>query len=404
MNSLERKKVKSPMLWLLLSILTLSCNTLAEINISGYAKSFAVAQDNLDNDLFQAPEIYQSQNSARIMLEGFSGRAVWQVHYELSPVFVSSALAVDLTTFNVVSENYRLTDIQTSLTDDPNEKNQVYQNLDRLNVQLQLDQGDLTIGRQAISFGSARIINPTDIFLPFDVRTFNTEYRTGVDAVRFQKPMGELGEIDVGIVLGEDADADNSAAFLQLRGNYNGKDLQFAVIEYAKQTLVGFGIQTAIGNFGFWFEAANVDGDESYIRVSTGMDYAFTEHIFGQLEYHYNGAGSDDSEDYLAQLSSLPYQKGGIFLLGEDYLMPSVSMQLSSLLTVSAQAIINLSDDSAFASVTAQYNIAENFYMDFGYYHFSGDDLSITPVGAPEFQSEYGPNPDTLYTSIRYYF
>ncbi|MBL6690005.1 MAG: hypothetical protein ISP91_06400 [Pseudomonadales bacterium] len=375
----------------------------AEVNLTGYAKSFAVGQDELDNPVIMADEIYQSQNSLRLMWEGFSERIVWQLHYEMSPVFVSEELNASVPTFNVVEDSYRLTDIDPTLLREDN-KNQVYQNLDRLNVQIQMDAGDLTIGRQAISFGSARIINPTDIFLPFDVRTFNTEYRTGVDAVRFQRPWGELGEIDVGIVLGDDADPENSAAFLQVRTNANGVDYHMAAIRFAEQDLLGFGVQSALGDMGFWFEVANVWGDEDYLRLSTGLDYAFSENTFGQVEYHYNGAGSDEPEDYLANLQTLPYQRGGVFLLGEHYLIPGYTVQLSPLWFVGLQAIVNLTDSSAFASVSAEYNVAENFYMDFGYYRFVGDDLEVSNNGLPEFGSEYGPNPNTLYMSIRYYF
>ncbi len=405
MEKLNGTNVSNPVRLFCIACLLLACFTVsAEINFTGYAKSFAVAQDEFDNPVFQADKLYQSQNSMRFMLEGFSEKVVWQIHYELSPVLVSGKLPVGLPTFNVVGDSYRLTDIESTLGTSEDRKNQLYQNLDRFNVQFQLDAGDLTIGRQAISFGSARIINPSDVFLPFDVRTFNTEYRNGVDAVRFQRPWGELGEIDIGIVLGDGADSETSAAFLQLRANHNGKDYQFAIIEYSKQTLTSLGLQSAIGDFGFWFEAAYVDGDEDYVRLSTGMDYAFSGNTFGQLEYHHNGAGSSDPGDYLGNLSSISYQRGGVFLLGEDYLMPSFSVVLSPLWSLSALAIYNLSDDSAFISVSAEYNIAVNFYMDFGYYHFIGDDLEVTPVGIPAFQSEYGPNPDTVYVSIRYYF
>lgn len=386
-----------------LMIVATSVPLQAEINISGYLKSFAVSQDELDNPVFQADRIYQSQNSARLMLDGFSGSITWQLHYELSPVFVSDSLPVGIPTFNVVDDNYRFSDPDPNLLGDDN-KNKVFQNLDRLNIQVQMDAGDLTIGRQAISFGSARIINPTDVFLPFDVRTFNTEYRTGVDAVRFQRPWGELGEIDIGVVLGEDAKSDNSAAFLQVRTNRNGTDYQLALIEFADQQLTGLGLQTAIWDLGFWLEGAYVNGDENYLRLSTGVDYSFSENTFAQVEYHYNGAGSDDHRDYLSSLDSTPYQRGGIFLLGKNYIMPSFTVQLSPLWFVATQAIYNLNDHSAFLSLSAEYNIAENFYMDFGYYHFSGDDFSLDEAGLPDFESEYGPNPDTLFVSIRYYF
>lgn len=374
-----------------------------DLHFSGYAKSFAVIQDRLDNPLFSADTVYQSQNSLRLMLEAFGERAVWQLHYEVSPVMISRRFAFDIPSFNIVGDSYRLSDIEPSLSSEDS-KTQVYQNLDRFNVQLQLDQGDLTIGRQAIAFGSARIINPTDVFLPFDVQTFNTEYRTGVDAIRFQRPMGELGELDVGIVLGDGADTETSAAFLQLRGNVNGKDLHFALIEYSRQTLVGAGLQTALGNFGFWLEAASVSGDEDFVRASLGLDYAFTEFTFGQVEYHYNGAGSDDPNDYIALASSHPYQRGGVFLFGEQYLIPSLSIQLSPLWVVSTMGILNLSDDSSFFSLSAAHNIAENFYMDYGIYLFTGEDLDISPLGVPVLGSEYGASPDMFYTSIRYYF
>lgn len=370
---------------------------------SGYVKSFAVAQDEISTDFLAQKTTYQLQNSVRLMWEKFGDTTIWQIHYEISPVFVSRQQPIEGSTFNIVGDSYRLTDIQSSLSDEDN-KNQLYQNLDRLNLQWQFERGDLTIGRQAISFGSARFINPTDIFLPFNVQTFNQEYRTGVDAIRYQSPLGELGEFDVGIVFGKDAKAENSAAFLQLRGNANGMDLQFVLTRFAEQTMVGAGVQSAIFDFGFWFEGANVTGDYHYFRASIGLDYAFTMNTFAMVEYHYNGAGSNNPEDYLALFGTLPYQKGGVFLLGEEYLMPALSIQLSPLWSMGLQAIYNLSDDSAFMSISAEYNVAEDFYMDFGFYHFLGDKLTTVPPGIPLLQSEYGTNPDTVYASLRFYF
>ncbi len=405
MAGLNKTNVASFWLLSLAWLVVIAAPASAGVELRGYIKSFAVAQGAIDNDFIDSPTTYQSQNSARIMFEGFNESVVWQLHYELSPVFNSRSPERLSQTFNVVSGSYRLTDLQTTLAGtEADDKSQLFQNLDRLNVQFQFDAGDLTLGRQAISFGSARIINPTDVFLPFDVRTFNTEYRTGVDAVRFQRPWGDLGEMDVGVVLGADADPENSAAFLQLRNNVNGTDYHLAVIRFSEQDLVGAGLQTSLGNFGYWFEAAHVSGDSSYNRLSTGLDYALSEHVFAQVEYHYNGAGSDSPNDYLTLLDAIPYQRGGVFLLGEHYLIPAITWQLSPLWFLSGQAIINLSDDSAFVSLSAEYNVAENFYMDFGYYHFAGDDLFLSPPGTPVLGSEYGTNPDTLYASLRYYF
>ncbi len=375
----------------------------AESRFSGYIKSWAVAQDQVRTDILVLDTTFQSQNSIRLMWEDFSGNRVFQIHYEVSPVLLSRTLPLETPTFNVISGNYRLQDISRTLTDST-EKNQVYQNLDRLNLQWQFKAGDLTIGRQAISFGSARLINPTDIFLPFDVQTFNQEYRTGVDAVRFQAPLGDLGEFDIGIVLGDDAHSENSAAFVQLRENIRGMDLQFSLTRFGDETLAGGGIQTSLGDFGFWFELAGATGEKDYLRTSIGTDYAFTENTFMMVEYHFNGAGASNAENYLNLGETIPYRRGGVFLLGKNYLMPSLTIQLTPLWSSSLQAIINLDDPSAFIMLAATWNARDNLYADFGLYHFTGKKLTTNNAGLPFLRSEYGTNPDMLYASLRYYF
>ncbi len=375
-----------------------------QTNISGYLKTYAVIQNSVANDFFNLNTIYQTQNSGRLMVETFGDDLVFQFHYELSPLSVSRLVGGDLQAYSIVGDNYRLSDLETTLTNDPSSKTQLYQNLDRLNVQLQLKAGDLTIGRQAIAFGAARFINPIDVFLPFDLRTFNTEYRTGVDAIRFQRPLGALGEIDVGLVLGANADLASSAAFVQVRNNINGKDFNFSLIEYAQQTLIGGGVQSELGDLGFWFETAYVDGDVDYVRLSTGLDYAFKEHIFGMIEYHYNGAGSQQPNTYLPLYETTPYQRGGVFLLGESYLIPSISLQVSPLLSLALQGILNLNDHSAYTSIAAEYNVADNFYMDFGVYVFSGAALTLSPDQTLRLGSEYGGNPNMFFSSLRWYF
>ena len=394
-------------------LLNTTYSATADSKFTGTLKSFALVQDEVNSNFFTARKTYQLQSSVRLMWEKFNtntsagrtsaGRTLWQIHYELSPVLLSRQQPLDSPTFAILGDSYRLKDLRGSLSGKTS-KNQVYQNLDRFNVQWQFPQGDLTVGRQAISFGSARIINPTDIFLPFNVQTFNQEYRTGVDAIRYQAPLGELGEIDMGLVLGEDGKPESSAIFLQLRGNVDGKDLQFAVTRFAEQTLVGAGIQAALGNYGFWFELASVKGETDYVRASVGLDYAFTENSFAMIEFHHNGAGAAEPDEYLSLLTTLRYQRGGVFLLGQNYLIPSVSVQLSPLWGVRVQAIYNLTDDSAFFSLSAEYNVAENFYIDFGIYHFFGDEITGLAQGRPLLRSEYGTSPDVMYSSLRFYF
>ncbi len=365
--------------------------------VSGHVKSFNIASE-ADAGL---QTTYLSQNSLRVKWETLGNVAAWQFHYELSPTFASRAsFAPDVSGSG--GSHYRLSDPPSRLGSDTT-KHPVFGNLDRLNLQLRFDHGDVTIGRQAITLGSSRIINPTDVFVPFNVQTFNTEYRNGIDAVRYQRPLGMVGELDLGMVMGNDMNSETSALFLQVRINHGEKDLQFAAIQFANQTLTGFGVQSALGEFGFWLEAASVTGDQDYVRVSTGLDLALSELTIAQIEYHFNGAGTDEPLDYLINRSGRAYQSGGVFLLGKHYLMPSLSHQISPLLGISVLGIFNLTDGSTFLAMSGEFNAGRNVYLDLGLYQFTGSG-PVPGAGGISLGSEYGASPNVVYGALRYYF
>ena len=382
-------------------------------NFGGYIKSFAIAQsaieiEGLPTDIDDVDDLYQSQNSLRLMADAFTGENVaWQLHYEVTPIFFSRAASSNPfsnTTFSSANNNYRLTDIKPTI-EDSMAKRVTYQNLDRLNARFNLESGDLTIGRQVISLGSARMINPTDVFLPFKVTTLNQEYRTGIDMVRFQKSMGELSEIDMGIVLGDDAKTENSAAFINGQSNWKGSDISVTAIRFAEQNLFGSGIESSIGDMGVWFETAWVFGDDSYNRTSVGVDYSFSTHVFGQIEYHYNGAGEADPKGYRDLQDHVAYQKGGVFLLGKNYLMPSLSWTATPILTLTVSSLLNLDDASAFVNASGSYSLGDELGMNFGLYLFYGDRLAYQPAPpVVTIQSEYGSNSNLAYISLNYFF
>ena len=375
----------------------------AEVNFSGYAKNYSIYQEKIDNEVFKLDDLFSTQTSTRLLLEGFDDKFIWQLHYEIGLETNSHRQALDDRLFNSNRQTYRLTDIERTLGPE-DEKNRVVQNLDRINMQFNVANGDLTVGRQAITLGAARAINPTDVFLPFDVTAFNTEYRIGIDAIRYQKQIGQLSEIDIGIVLGENGKTENSAAFLKYQTNVSGSDYQVTAIRFAEQNLLGFGIQSSIGDFGTWLEFAAVQGDVDYNRASIGTDYAISENVFFMVEYHYNGAGSEDTADYIVEQFTKPYQAGGVFLLGQDYLIPSLSWQKSALTTINLQMLLNLNDQSAFTSLSVDRSISENFYIGLSLYLFSGDDISQSNVGLPNLNSEYGTSPSQLFVNFGYYF
>ena len=387
--------------WLLIILVLLS--EPVRTDFSGSLKAFVITQEPIDNGLFAAPEQSSLQMPLRLMWDqNLTQRVNFEAHLQLTPVLSTESLG-SLRDASRRDPTYRFDDLKSTLGNGA-EKSLTLQNLDRFNVQVRLEQGDLTLGRQSIAFGNSRFVSPSDVFLPFDVKTLDQEYRRGVDAVRYQASIGDLSEIDIGFVMGSSAQSQTSAAFMQARTNVKGQDYQVTLIDYADQLLMGVGVEGSLGSSGYWAEVAATQGSADYLRASVGVDFALNAFSLVMFEYHYNGPGAKEPEGYLAAQGSAAYDQGGVYLLGRHYLAAGLQAQMNPLLSVSGQALMNLSDHSAFLSLATSYNASDNTYIDFGYYHFLGDavvgasDLGLMPG------SEYGISPRSLYVSLRWYF
>ena len=469
----------------LLSTIVLPMNCYADsFSFSGYVKSYALAQESvsiqsesIDKSLIEsittekitiennsvqntAQSIagnFQSQNALRLMTSYLSSsKGNIEIDYEIQPLYFSNStmaeyytkenLGVIGGTVSSASNQYRFKDLDAVLSDVGN-LGVVLQNLDRFNYQYSNQYGDLTIGRQVLSFGSARFTNPTDIFIPFAIQTLNQEYRVGIDAIRYKADVGDFAVIDMGLVIGEDGKKQNSAAFLRGKNSIQGNDIEAIAIILDDAWLLGGGIERSIGDFGFWFEAAYMDWQQShnrnvidtvndtighhplesvavdnfatntlplagaytdnYWRSSIGSDYALNEDVIIMIEYHYNGAGSNNVEDYTKLATQAPYQKAGVYLYGEHYLIPALTWLASPLVSVSASAFYNISDSSVFLTLSSETSWSDNLYSDFGLYISHGDTLQYNASNADigyTLGSEFGAYPLSIYASLRYYF
>jgi len=114
------------------------------------------------------------------------------------------------------------------------------------------------VGRQAIAWGNARIINPTDIIAPFSFNELDTEERRGVDAVRVRIPLGMMDELDLGVVAGRDFNRDRSAFFIRGKTYLLKTDLSLLMTGFRKHLMIGFDLSRSVGGAGIWLEAAHV--------------------------------------------------------------------------------------------------------------------------------------------------
>ncbi len=404
--------------------------TAGSFSIGGFYKSFFTAYnppkiDNLGNLNLNTGDYGIVTNRLRVNAGyGISGKARFDVSYDFIPRVQDQNIFNALfgsASLNSNSLSYRLDDLDRRLYPAPGDSAgsfTVNQNLDRLSLSLALPHADIILGRQAIAWGSARVINPTDVIAPYTYQELDTEDRIGVDAARLRIPLGFMGEIDAGYIFGDKAEFENSAVFLRGKYYIAKTDISALAVGFRENLMLGFDMARSVGGAGVWAEGAYVfdkalsdslrNSAYDYFRLSVGGDYSFTGKLYGFAEYHYNQAGKSNSDDYSTLATNPAYTEGAVYLLGQHYFTPGATYQLTPLITLSGEALCNLNDQSVFLSLQGEYNIAENVYLSTGAFIGLGENPAVRYTGAfptgVQTKSEFGSYPDILFSSFRFYF
>ena len=401
------------------------CAIAAGLSIHGYYKNFFVVYDapGLAGQVPLPEELIKGAVTNRIRCNVSYRANDWlslNVSYNLLPrIQDPSLLAARSNAARFPS--YRFADLDRRLYPDNMEDVQsfaVFQNLDRALFTISIPSADVYLGRQAIAWGSARAVNPTDILVPFTFDELDSEDRRGVDALRLRVPLGFMGELDAGYVFGDDFVFDQSAFFLRGKFHAAKTDVSAMLIGFRENLLFGIDLARSIGGAGFWLEGAYVFTDAlgenctcsgaDYFRGTIGLDYAFTGELYGFAEYHFSQAGADNPSAYLSLPDDPAYTDGAVYLWGRHYFIPGFSYQFTPLLIGSGQALINIEDPSVLVAPQLEYNIAEDIYLSAGAFigigkspqGVLGEDLQPLLT----FRSEFGRYSDMYFTSFRVYF
>ena len=160
--------------------------------------------------------------------------------------------------------NYRAFDFDRRLypeSDDPERSFSILHNLDRVEFTIRIGRFDLFAGRQAIAWGSARTINPTDVIAPFGYTHLDIEDQVGVDGIRIRTPLGFMGEVDAGYLSGEDFKFNQSAFFVRVKQYVAHTDATVLIVGFRENVMLGIDLARSIGGAGTWFEGGFIFDD-----------------------------------------------------------------------------------------------------------------------------------------------
>jgi len=395
----------------------------------GYLKSFAIVLDppamRLGGEWLDQEALGAMVDRLRLKLSLTPGRAFsFDLAYDLAPRIQDRRLwEGGLALAGMTPADYRFADLRERLFPGPGRTPQsfgVTQNLDRCVLSFKPPAADILLGRQAIAWGSGRVVNPTDVLAPYAFNELDKEERRGVDALRVRVPLGAMDELDVGAVAGDKLKPANDAFYVRGKGHAARIDFAGLAMAFRGHLLLGLDLARAVGGAGSWLEAALVvpdafrrertPGERSYVRVSAGLDYNFSATTYGFVEYHFNSAGAAGPEAYLARLDTTAYRDGAVYLLGQHYVNVGTTIQITPLLPVTGLIIANLNDGSFVVAPSADYNVAENVDLAVGAYLGIGRRPEAAPESPPDapvpglLRSEFGAYPAMIYASFRLYF
>ncbi len=239
-----------------------------------------------------------------------------------------------------------------------------YLAVERFYLDLYRPEIDLRIGRQAVQWGSARFLNPTDPF-PEVLLTEPWRPRRGVNAVRATVPLGDLHQVQA--LLGTDDLFRHERA--AVRATLNALQTDFSAVGAWRGDvdggLVGLDIRGTAG-VGFWLEGAvHLRAEEAWEEVVLGIDYSLpvADRLILTAQYYRSGRGAagpiggallgafepPDCNGAGPFPEAEPRDPFAPFLTGSDYGFASASLALSQELSITATALQNLGDGTGVA-------------------------------------------------------
>lgn len=299
---------------------------------------------------------------------------------------------------------------------------------DRVNAKLSLSWGDVTLGRQAITFGKTYFWNPLDVFFPFDSTQFDRDYKPGVDALRVDVPLGRFSGINLVGSAGPEIPLKPDGA------RNDPKDASWygsAVLGRAFTHIAGWDVSLQGGKvYGGYHMGAGVVGDVGPIQVRCegaqflpmratplppplegdlfwshflgvlGLGHRFENGLTLDFEYFYNGAG--DPNDLNAAL--VRTQFGSSLQMSRHLAGMVAQYEFTPLVTGRLAAISSLSDGSTQLQPIVTVSLSDEMDLLIGLMLNFGPPPEHVAETIVNVQSEFGTLPTVFFTQWKLYF
>lgn len=298
----------------------------------------------------------------------------------------------------------RAVDLETVWIDD--ERLRVWHDVDRLAVTAYAPVADVSLGRQAVTWGDALLFPVADLWSRFSPYELDTEEKPGVDAIRILSyPVPGL---EVDLVVADRGEQDDVSAGARASLALADADLYLGGGRLWNEAMLMGGLTWVLEATKLRAEAVlprDLENDRwDDPRATLGVD-RFGGRLSLTAEYHFNGLGAGDPTGYLERLRSEPFERGESYFLGRHYLgaLAAWSADRGERIQLAGSLLLNVGDPSAALSPVLTWDMGSATRLSVGGLLTWGRTPAFSgPV--PDLGSEYGTYGDLGYTRFSVYF
>jgi hypothetical protein len=374
-------------------------------DLSGYVQSVTGVQ-HLSYD---TPEVVPDTiglNAEVIRLE-WSGQLGDDVHVEVhnrlfgQVTSQQEALGTGLVGLGASVQPDRTVDLSTDLLAEPGLV--INHDVDRAAVTVYTDAADITLGRQAITWGRSTLFPVADLWTKFSPFELDQTQKRGADAARVLVYPDYSTELD--FVVADRGSLEDLSGGVRVGRSFDWGDGFVAAGKFWNQISAMAGVSATFGSYRARAEVVEPyhldDGEFKLPRAVLGADYISSD-LQLALEYHFNGAGQPGSDDYLSQLQSEVFARGESYFLGRHYVGGLVSYALGERSNLALSAIANVVDPSVIVSPSFRYVLSDEADLNVGAFQGYGEAPEFAPF--PQVRSEYGTYGGFAYTQVRVFW
>jgi hypothetical protein len=278
---------------------------------------------------------------------------------------------------------------------------------DRLNVRIRISHADLTLGRQAVTWGVNTFWPALDLFAPLPPTRIDRDFKPGVDAVRLTVPLGPHAGIEgIGAVLGHSASRDGAGGAL-LHLSAGQADFGLMGGSFQGDTVAGGYVAASVAGTVVRGEASWTRVDDkmdrllrrSFVRGGLGLERQLSSKVTLTAEAAGDGFGASNASGYAAILASGRMRRGEVTALGRWHAGGMAIWQFHPLGKLTSLVLVNCSDSSAVWIPWVTWSTSSNTEILAGAQFAFGD----KPAAGGIPRSEYGTYSNRVLIGFKLY-